>query len=136
MTDGLKIFVDDNRFPSPEYDKTFQGAEFFIKWVKNNPDAKIKKLSLDHDLGVNYMDGTQLCQKLLTPNSKGQILLPETEYVQFHTNNARGWKNMYKLFRTAKEKGLIKTEICPYLVVATDGQDRDEAFIYDLSVDC
>ena len=43
---------------------------------------------------------------------------------------------MYKLFRTAKEKGLIKTEICPYLVVATDGQDRDEAFIYDLSVDC
>ena len=93
-------------------------------------------MSLDHDLGVNYMDGTQLCQKLFTPNSKGQILLPETEYVQFHTNNARGWKNMYKLFRTAKEKGLIKTEICPYLVVATDGQDRDEAFIYDLSVDC
>lgn len=33
----------------------FKVLSFFIKWVKNNPDAKIKKLSLDHDLGVNYM---------------------------------------------------------------------------------
>ena len=37
MADGLKIFVDDNRFPSPEYDKIFQGAEFFHQMGQKQP---------------------------------------------------------------------------------------------------
>lgn len=96
----MKIFVDDIRIAPPAYDKTFRTAEEFIQWLHKNPETKIQKLSLDHDLGENIMDGYQLVKNIVEmPNN--------IQKIQFHTDNMIGLKNMYYYIKNAKDAGIL-----------------------------
>lgn len=96
----MKVFLDDLRFAPTEYDMVFRNAESFLKWLEENPDQEITKLSLDHDLGEGLMDGYDMVKKM--------VLLPnKIESIQFHTDNLVGLKNMYYYIKNARDNGLM-----------------------------
>lgn len=96
----MKVFLDDLRFAPTEYDMVFRNAESFLKWLEENPDQEITKLSLDHDLGEGLMDGYDMVKKM--------VLLPnKIESIQFHTDNLVGLKNMYYYIKNAIDNGLM-----------------------------
>ena len=102
---GVKISVDDIRAIPDGYDLLFINPENFISWRKDNPEITISELSLDHDMGLDYMDGYDLVKYMVHEESMN---INKIEYIQFHTDNMIGLKNMYCYLESAKKHGGIR----------------------------
>ena len=105
---GIKISVDDIRAIPDGYDLLFLNPENFISWRKDNPEITISELSLDHDMGLDYMDGYDLVKYMVHEDSMN---IGSIERIQFHTDNMIGLKNMYCYLESAKKHGAIGKEI-------------------------
>ena len=105
---GIKISVDDIRAIPDEYDLLFLNQENFISWRKDNLEIEISELSLDHDMGLDYMDGYDLVKYIVHEDSMN---IGSIEYIQFHTDNMIGLKNMYCYLESAKKHGAVGKEI-------------------------
>ena len=105
---GVKISVDDIRAIPDGYDLLFLNPENFISWRKDNQEIIISELSLDHDMGLDYMDGYDLVKYMVNDESMN---INKIEYIQFHTDNMIGLKNMYCYLESAKKHGAIGKEI-------------------------
>lgn len=105
---GIKISVDDIRAIPDGYDLLFLNPENFISWRKDNSKIAISELSLDHDMGLDYMDGYDLVKYMVHEDSMNIGLI---ERIQFHTDNMIGLKNMYFYLESAKKHGVIGKEI-------------------------
>ena len=105
---GIKISVDDIRAIPDGYDLLFLNQENFISWRKDNQEITISELSLDHDMGLDYMDGYDLVKYMVDDESMN---INKIEYIKFHTDNMIGLKNMYCYLESAKKHGAIGKEI-------------------------
>ena len=105
---GVKISVDDIRAIPDGYDLLFLNPENFISWRKDNPEIIISELSLDHDMGLDYMDGYDLVKYMVHEELMNINLI---KHIQFHTDNMIGLKNMYCYLESAKKHGAIGKEI-------------------------
>ena len=99
---GIKISVDDIRAIPDGYDLLFLNPENFISWRKDNSEIGISELSLDHDMGLDYMDGYYLVKYMVHEYSMN---IGSIERIQFHTDNMIGLKNMYCYLESAKNMG-------------------------------
>ena len=105
---GVKISIDDIMAIPDGYDLLFLNPENFISWRKDNQEITISELSLDHDMGLYYMDGYDLVKYMVDDESMN---INKIEYIQFHTDNMIGLKNMYCYLESAKKHGAIGKEI-------------------------
>ena len=105
---GIKISVDDIRAIPDEYDLLFLNQENFISWRKDNLEIEISELSLDHDMGLDYMDGYDLVKYIVHQDSMN---IGSIERIQFHTDNMIGLKNMYCYLESEKKQGEVEKEI-------------------------
>ena len=72
----IKISIDDIRAIPDGYDLLFL-----------NPEITISELSLDHDMGLDYMDGYDLVKYMVHEDSMN---IGSIERIQFHTDNMCG----------------------------------------------
>ena len=105
---GIKISVDDIRAIPDGYDLLFLNPENFISWRKDNSEIGISELSLDHDMGLDYMDWYDLIKYIVHEDSMN---IGSIERIQFHTDNMIGLKNMYCYLESAKKHGEVGKEI-------------------------
>lgn len=84
----IKISIDDIRAIPDGYDLLFLSPENFISWRKDNPEITISELSLDHDMGLDYMDGYDLVKYMVHEDSMN---IGSIERIQFHTEDV--WEN-------------------------------------------
>ena len=105
---GIKISVDDIRAIPDGYDLLFLNPENFISWRKDNPEITISELSLDHDMGLDYMDGYDLVKYMVDDESMN---INKIERIQFHTDNMIGLKNMYCYLESAKKHGQSRKKL-------------------------
>lgn len=96
----INIFIDDIRVTPSHFDLTFRTMEEFITWIEVNPTTPCE-ISLDHDMGVDVMDGTTMSRKLPYLDNGIQV-------IRFHTSNFDGMKNMRSNFNSAKKAGLME----------------------------
>lgn len=94
----MKIFVDDIRLQPPDF-TLYKTAEDFLDFLVNF-EGTIDVLSLDHDLGLDVMNGYDLVKKIVELN-------PKIDKIQFHTSNIVGYKNMYSYLLSAKKADVI-----------------------------
>ena len=73
-----------------------------------NSEIGVSELSLDHDMGLDYMDGYDLVKYIVHEDSMN---IGSIERIQFHTDNMIGLKNMYCYLESAKKHGAIGKEI-------------------------
>lgn len=121
---NIKIFIDDIRDKPEKYDVKFESGEELLAWIAANPDVNIELLSLDHDLNEGFMDGTELCRRLV------EIDDLELTKIQFHSDNFEGLKNMYSIIKSAHKVGLIPglRRINPYKVNVINGVEGEMRF--------
>lgn len=105
---AVKISVDDLRAIPNGFDHLFLNPEEFIDWRYDNPKVPIKLLTLDHDMGLNYMDGYDLVKELVH-NSDLHVEL--IDRIQFHTDNMIGLANMYHYLVSAQNADVIPYEM-------------------------
>ena len=105
---GVKISVDDIRAIPDGYDLLFLNSENFISWRKDNQEITISEPSLDHDMGLDYMDGYDIVKYMVDDESMNIGLI---ERIQFHTDNMIGLQNMYCYLESAKKYGAVGKEI-------------------------
>lgn len=123
----MKIFIDDLRAKPDKYDLKFESGEELLSWIDDNKDEVIELLSLDHDLNEGFMDGTELCRKLV------EIDNLQLKSIQFHSDNYQGIKNMYSIIASAKKVGLLENlrTTVPYKINVIDGIESKMTF-FDL----
>lgn len=116
----LSIFLDDIRLAPDKYDTTFKNAESLLEFLKQGiskvQGASIDVLSLDHDLGLDIMDGYDFVKAFV------ELDIP-IKRIQLHTDNMVGFKNMYYYLISAQEHGLLSkdTVVEPRKVSVVDG---------------
>lgn len=98
----MNIFIDDLRLAPEKYTHSFLTAESFLCWCEAHDYPTIELLSLDHDLGDEFMNGFELVKQLVE-------LRTPVKRVQFHTDNMLGFKNMYYFLKNAAERGSLPT---------------------------
>lgn len=120
----MKIFIDDLRMKPDKYDLKFTSGEELLEWIAENSDTSIDLLSLDHDLNEGFMDGTELCRKLV------EIEGLKLRRIQFHSDNYEGLKNMYSIIKSAHKAGLLSElrGINPYKINVIDGVEGEMRF--------
>lgn len=120
----MKIFIDDLRMKPERYDLKFESGEELLEWINENPDERIELLSLDHDLNEGFMDGTELCRKLVEIENLHLI------GIQFHSDNFEGLKNMYSIIKSAHKVSLLPElrRINPYKINVIDGIEGEMRF--------
>lgn len=114
----LNIFVDDLR-KSPENYLLFRTAEDFIAFFTLNSSLKINILSLDHDLGLDIMDGYDLVKEIVQKFPDIHI-----KEVRFHTDNYIGFKNMYHYMSSAIDNQVLPNvgHVSPFVYDVIDGE--------------
>lgn len=114
----MNIFVDDLR-KCPEGYVLFRTAEEFLSFLKNSINVEINILTLDHDLGVNVMDGYELTKNLYYHFPNIHI-----EEIRFHTDNFTGFRNMYLYMKNALENKAFSNlkKVSPYQYDVIDGE--------------
>lgn len=97
----VKIIVDDERIP-PNGWMSFLNPEAFIAWRRANQDVVIDVLSLDNDMGLDFMSGYDLVQYLEEVDSMNPQSIKR---LQFHSANPIAVKNMYSYACNAQKYG-------------------------------
>lgn len=114
----VNIFLDDLR-KCPEDYLVFRTAESLILFLQHNPETEINILSLDHDLGLEALDGYDFVKEIY-------LQFPDIKIkeVRLHTDNFTGFRNMYYYFINAiKNEALPNIEyVSPYLYDVIDGE--------------
>lgn len=104
----INIFLDDLRQAPVNYNMTFKTAEALLSFMKetlpNLENTHINVLSLDHDLGLDIMDGYDFVKAF------AEIDI-HVNRIQLHTSNIVGFKNMYHYLLNAQAHGLISKDI-------------------------
>lgn len=113
----VNVFVDDLR-KCPENYLLFRTAEEFIEYLANSPHIKINVLSLDHDLGLEIMDGYELVKNIYYQFPDLHI-----KEVRLHTDNFIGFGNMYHYLVNAIENQALPNieHVTPYVYDVIDG---------------
>ena len=114
----VNVFVDDLR-KCPDNYLLFRTAEEFIEYLTNNPETKINVLSLDHDLGLEVMDGYELVKNIYYQFPELHI-----QEVRLHTDNGIGFRNMYHYFVSAMDNNALPNVkyVSPNVYDVIDGE--------------
>ena len=97
----VKIVVDDERMPPAGW-LHFLNPEDFIVWRLANRDVVIDVLSLDNDMGLEFMSGYDLVQYI---EDVADMNPQSIQKLQFHSANPVAVKNMYLFARNARCHG-------------------------------
>lgn len=101
----MKIFLDDDR-RVPDGFTLFRNAEHLITYLENHPGEHYEVISLDHDLGIGFINGYGFVREIVD-NPKIRFSFGK---IQFHTDNFQGLQNMYDYLMEARQDGRFNQE--------------------------
>ena len=101
----MNMFIDDERIAPYPWIHIYSGEDL-IEALKNST-VTIDTLSMDHDLGSG-IDGYETLKKIVYSYPE---VLDKVMRIQFHTDNAVGRTNMYKLLKNAQRCHVISDRL-------------------------